>query len=112
VAAVLALAVVFFAWGRAAGASAAPVPTWTNACATDVDVAACERLNYVAAELSAIDANTTSSGSPTVAGTVALDGDTTARLNLIWWGEWAAVGTLLALIVAPMFTSAFRFLQP
>jgi len=31
------------------------------------------------------------------------------RLDLAWWGSWAIVGTLWALLVAPMMQRAFRW---
>jgi drug/metabolite transporter (DMT)-like permease len=40
---------------------------------------------------------------------VALDEESSSRLDLAWWGAWAIVGTLLALMVAPMMGRAFRW---
>jgi hypothetical protein len=74
-------------------ALAAPVPTWTHVC-TDTAVAdpdECERLDYIASELSAIDANTTISGSPTASEVVLAEPDQ-QRLDLMWWGIWIALG--------------------
>jgi hypothetical protein len=111
----LALVAAFFMLGQAAGASAASVPSWGTPCSADIDVAACERLTYIASEISTIDDSTAAtagnSGAP-VSGTVALDANASDRLDLAWWGVWAVAGLLLALIVAPMFTSSFRFLRP
>jgi hypothetical protein len=36
-------------------------------------------------------------------------GDIYTRLDLAWWGAWAIVGLLLALLVAPMMQRAFRW---
>jgi hypothetical protein len=90
---VVALALALFAmYGVGAGAaSAAPVPTFADACGapTNFDFAVCERVDYIAAEDSAIDDNTT----------------------LMWWGVWFACGLLLVLVIAPNFSRAWRFFR-
>lgn len=48
---------------------------------------------------------------PPTTSTVALSADDQARLDNTWQGEWALVGLLLALMVAPMFVRGFRMLQ-
>jgi hypothetical protein len=98
-----------FFTGRVAGASAAPVPTWTNACSADLDIGSCERLTYIAEELSTIDDNTAAVAPSTE--TVALDSDSLERLDLTWWGIWAVGGLVMTLIVAPYFNKAFRFVK-
>lgn len=40
---------------------------------------------------------------------VALNAETSNRLDLAWWGAWAIVGLLLSLLVAPMMAAAFRW---
>jgi hypothetical protein len=42
-------------------------------------------------------------------GGVALSEDNTNRLDLAWWGAWAIAGLMLALMVAPMMSRAFRW---
>lgn len=39
---------------------------------------------------------------------VALDEVSSNRLDLAWWGAWAAVGSLFAVMLAPMLSRAFR----
>lgn len=73
-------------------ALAAPVPTFTHACTDPAvqDPDECERLDYIASELSAIDANT-QAVSPT-ASEVALAPADENRLDLTWWGIWITLG--------------------
>lgn len=42
-------------------------------------------------------------------GTLALSADDSSRLDLTWWGVWAIVGVLFALMIAPLFVRTFRF---
>jgi hypothetical protein len=100
----LALYAAMFAWGAAA-ASAAPVPTYTHACSDPAvwDPDSCERLTYIASELSAIDDSTAASA--------AAAPDAVTQANLTWWGVWAACGLLLTLLVAPLFVNSWRFLR-
>jgi hypothetical protein len=44
-----------------------------------------------------------------VACQVDLIGGSADRLDLAWWGAWAAVGVLLALLVVPRLLARFRF---
>lgn len=66
------------------------VPTagaWTNVCSADLDIATCERVQYLADNLP----------------------QTTDRLDLIWQGIWFMSGIVFVLMIAPLFTQAFRF---
>jgi hypothetical protein len=103
----IALVVVVAALVGSGVASAAPVPTFTTAC-TDpavVEPDLCERLDYIASELSAIDDNTASGGTSSVA----LSPDDQTRMDLTWWGVWAVAGLVLVLLIAPDFRSSWRF---
>jgi hypothetical protein len=40
---------------------------------------------------------------------VALDPDTTQRLDLTWWGIWALTGLTLVLLIAPAWRRVFRW---
>lgn len=97
----LALYACTFAWGAAA-ASAAPVPTWSQECGgpDNLDPAACERLTYIASELSQIDANgSAASSAPATTSTVQLDDVDARRLDLIWWGVWISFGLSCSIYV-------------
>jgi hypothetical protein len=116
------LAALAFALVGAAGIAAAPagatVPTWSNPCSGDIDVAACERLTFIAETL---DAHTATLGSidgkldgplsvtcdetcASSATTATLSDEDHHRLDLTWWGVWALVGLgFVSLIAAAWF---------
>lgn len=119
---VVALAVTLILTGlRASGALGA---TYATSCPTPAGTdpaceALAERLEAVVAAvegapdystvLGSIDANTGGGGEPSeISGTVALSGDDRDRLDLTWWGQWATVGLMFALMLAPRWFSAFR----
>jgi len=87
--------------------------TYVNACVGSDPV--CERLSVLVAEaeahtvlLEGIEANTAGDGPAEVSGTVALSGGDRERLDLAWYGVWAAVGLLLVLMIAPTFLNLLR----
>lgn len=53
--------------------------------------------------------NVTCTSGCSSAGTFELASDDSAALNLTWWGVWAGVGVLLALLIVPRLMSRFRF---
>jgi hypothetical protein len=99
-------------WPATAGAT---VPTWTNSCSGDIDVAACERLTFLAetedANSAKLDALLTGplsitcdSTCATSAVTANLSDDDHHRLDLMWWGVWALVGlAFVSIIAGPWF---------
>jgi hypothetical protein len=74
-------------------ALAAPVPAFTHACSDPavLDPDECERLDYIASELSTIDDNTTVSGSPSLTEVTLSEADQN-RMDLTWWGIWITLG--------------------
>lgn len=76
------LAALFFSLVLAPTAGA-----WTNVCSADLDIATCERVQYLADNLN----------------------QTTDRLDLVWQGIWFMSGIVFVLMIAPLFTQAFRF---
>jgi hypothetical protein len=103
--------------------AAATVPTWTNPCSGDIDVAACERLTFLAetadAQLTAtaeIDAKLDGPLSVTCDATCASSATTATlstsdhdALNLTWWGIWALVGLMLVLLIADRWFKAWSY---
>jgi hypothetical protein len=67
-------------------ADAAPVPTWSNPCSADLDPGVCERVTYIASELSTIDSQTAD-----------------AREMLGW-----LLGLTAFLVVVPLIARTFR----
>jgi hypothetical protein len=99
---VLAIAALILA--SAASASTATPLTWATSCASDLDVAGCERQTWIANKLD----DPAPEAAP-IAGTVALsDGDQT-RLDLAWGGIWFLAGIALVLVLVPAWTAAWRF---
>ena len=94
-----ALAFAALALPTLAGASTAAPLTWATACASDLDVAGCERTTWIANKLD--------DPAPVASSTVSLDDSASNRLDLAWWGEWAVVGVLLAMLVAPAWRAVF-----
>jgi len=64
-----------------------PALAWTYDCPTDVTAAECERLTYISSQL----------------------GDIQQSDTLVWQGVWIVAGFILALMIAPIFVSAFKF---
>lgn len=117
--------------GAATTDSVQAQPVWTNDCpdmpvdlesATDAAIetrelgqravticlAETERLEYlIELQEDAIESETTST-----AQRVALSPVDRQRLDLIWYGSWATVGTIFALMLAPMMWAAFRWWRP
>ncbi len=87
----------------AAASTTSPL-TWGTACASDLDVAACERLTWIANKL-----DDPAPAAEPVSGTIALDGDASDRLDLVWWGEWFACGLLLVLLIASSWRRLFNW---
>ena len=100
----------------------AAVPTWTNPCSGDVDVAACERLTFLAetedangAKLDAIvtalggDLSVTCSTCSSSSTTATLSPSDHDALNLTWWGIWALVGLVLVLLIADRWFKAWSY---
>jgi hypothetical protein len=96
----------------------ATVPSWTNPCSGDLDVAACERLTFIAetedANAGKLDAITAALAAPvsvtcdatcaSSATTATLSDDDHHRLDLMWWGVWALVGlAFVSIIAAPWY---------
>ena len=79
-------------------------PPTDDACA-----ALAARLDDSNAKLDALTAAVEASGGEPVSGTVALDADTTDRLDLLWWGVWAVVGLALLQIVAHSWRRVFTW---
>jgi hypothetical protein len=92
------LAVALLVTGAASASTVAPL-TWATACASDLDVAGCERTTWIANKLD--------DPAPVASSTVSLDDSASNRLDLAWWGEWAVVGVLLAMLVAPAWRAVF-----
>lgn len=97
---VVLLAVVALGTAGSAAASPSAPLTWATACSADLDVATCERLTWIANSLDARGD-----------GYAAIDsaGDASSSGSLSWWGTWAIVGLLIALLIAPMWHRAFGF---
>jgi len=92
-------------WGRAGAtlavvvvlliAGPSPASAYSGDCADDaINIQLCERAESAADSLDAIEARQEADSE---------------RLDLIWWGVWAAVGALFGLMAAPMIWKAFRF---
>ena len=60
---------------------------WTNPCSGDIDMASCERLTYISAQLT----------------------DVQQKSDLAWQGVWICAGFILVLMIAPIFIQAFKF---
>jgi hypothetical protein len=92
-------AVFFFSFGGAA--TAATVPSWVQSCTSgDVNYNLClvesEKLNYIASELSTIDASTV---------------DLQDHSKAVWEGVWALVGLTLILIISEQWHKVWKFLS-
>jgi len=74
-------------------ALAAPVPAWTNACTADINPASCERLSYIASELSVIDDSTN---------------ETVSRTDLTWIGVWFCGGVSFGVVFGSRIWSEVR----
>jgi hypothetical protein len=108
----VAVALVLFA--IVTSSAGATVPTWTNPCSGDIDVAACERLTFLAetedANSAKLDAITAALAAPvsvtcdatcaSSATTATLSDEDHHRLDLMWWGVWALVGLAFISIIA------------
>jgi hypothetical protein len=106
------VAVVLMGMPAPAGAA---VPTWTNPCSGDIDVAACERLTFLAetedansAKLDALLAGPLSITCDDTCATstteASLSDEDRHSFNLIWWGVWALVGlAFVSIIAAPWY---------
>jgi hypothetical protein len=99
-----------------AGAAALVLPTSSAFAATpacpptdDACSALAGRLDTLHDDLTTLDADLTASAGEPVSGTVALDPDTTDRLDLAWWGMWAVAGLLLLQIIAPAWRRVFTW---
>lgn len=96
---VVAMVGACFMYGRVAGASAAPVPTFADACPTmggssdPGSVASCERLDYIASEASSIDAE----------GAGGIE-----RLDLVWIGVWFVGGVAFGIAFAQKIWAEVR----
>lgn len=104
--------------GLCTSSASAAVPTWTNACASDPNPAACERLTFLAetadssgSDLAAIRAKLEEPAPPPdpISGTVALSGDDAQTATLGAWGVWFLGGVVLVGLFAAKFHGSFRF---
>ncbi|HEY8723492.1 MAG TPA: hypothetical protein VIL92_06485, partial [Gaiellaceae bacterium] len=94
------LAACMVTLGVVVGSSAAATaPSFTFDCAGDVNMAACERLTYIAGA----DANIAEATSAQAAALA----DSSHRSDLLWQGIWAVVGLLLVVLLAPFWRSAW-----
>jgi hypothetical protein len=73
----------------------------TSSTTTSQCLAITQRLEQLDADVLASSSSSSSSG------TVALSPDDAHRLDLTWWGCWAAVGVALLAILSPLWVSAF-----
>lgn len=98
--------------------ASAAVPTWTHPCSDDLDVAACERLTFLAetmdsdsAKLDGLGAKldtihddlTASSGPSEISGTVALATGDADRLDLLVVGVFLLPGLFLGIWIGRRF---------
>lgn len=97
-----ALASVGVALVAPAGVSGDPGSECAGALDPDTCLAVATRLDTLVGKVDALEGSLQSPG-------VALEPSAMERLDLAWWGAWAIVGLLLALIVAPLMQHAFRW---
>jgi len=94
------LGAIVVACMAAGGASATPdAPlTWATPCSSDLDVATCERLTWLA--------NSVDNGDGTAA--IGLDASASGRLDLVWWAVWLIPGLTVGLWIGSRAWGAYR----